>query len=156
MKKFYVDKSLYFSDPLYSDYYVAKLVNYVMRKGKKSKARKIVYKALDIVAEETKINQKDILRQAVANIAPVVEVRPKRIGGYVYQVPFEVGPERQLALSLRWLVSFAKAKKGKTMAERLAREISDAINMQGDCIKKKESIHKMAAANRAYAHFARY
>lgn len=156
VKRFYKDKSFYYSDPEYSDYYVAKLVNFVMRRGKKTTAQKIVYEAIEKSADKLKMKPRDIIKTAVQNVAPVVEVRPKRVGGRIYQVPFEVNPDRQVTLAMRWLIEFAKSRKGVPMAEKLAAELIDAVNQQGNAMKKREGIHKTAAANRAYAHFARY
>lgn len=135
-----------------------KSINYIMERGKKSVARRIFNDALNIIKERKggKVDPKEIFMKAVANVTPTIEVRPKRVGGAVYQVPSEVTPKRQNALSLRWLLGAAKGGKGKPMAERLADEILLASEGQGAAMKKKEEVHRMAEANRAFAHFARY
>ncbi len=156
VRKIVKDKSFYYSDPMYSNYYIAKLVNFVMKWGKKQTARKIVYNALDIASKELKAKPDEIITNVLANVAPSVEVRAKRVGGAVYQVPFEVSPERQITLCYRWIVDLARSRKGLPMAKKLAKELIDGFNNIGEAVKKKESVHKTAAANRAFAHFARY
>ena len=141
-------------DLIYNDPLVAKLINYIMKKGKKSIARKIVYGAFDIIKEKTKNEPLEVFKLAIKNTGPVLEVRPKRVGGATYQVPREVRGERMLALSLRWMIKAAKSKKGKPMRERLAAELIDASNNTGWSVKKREDTHRMAEANRAFAHFA--
>jgi small subunit ribosomal protein S7 len=141
-------------DPLYSNTMVAKFINYVMRRGKKSIARRIVYNTLEILKEKTKKDPVEVFEQAIKNAAPVLEVRPKRIGGATYQVPVEVRGNRRIALAMRWIIEAAKSRKGKPMHEKLAEEILEAANNTGAAIKKKENMHRMAEANKAFAHFA--
>jgi len=141
-------------DPVYQNTGVAKFINQVMRRGKKTVARKIVYGAFDIIKEKTKKEPLAIFDLAIANSTPLLEVKPKRIGGATYQVPIEVKKERGLTLAMRWLIQGAKSKKGKPMKEKLAEEIINASNNTGWAVKKKENIHRMAEANRAFAHFA--
>lgn len=141
-------------DPVYNNVKVAKFINYVMRKGKKEKARKIVYGAFEILKEKTKKNPLEIFELALKNVGPSLEVRPRRIGGATYQVPMEVKPDRKLALAMRWILQAAKAKKGKPMSEKLANELLEASQGKGVAVKKKEDTHKMAEANKAFAHFA--
>lgn len=142
-------------DLVYNSDKVAKLVNYIMERGKKNAARKIVYAALDRIKETTKAEDpSEILNQAIENVGPFMEVRSRRVGGANYQVPHEVRPERRLALALRWIIGAAKNKKGKPMNEKLAGEILAAASNEGEAVKKRENVHKMAEANRAFAHFA--
>jgi small subunit ribosomal protein S7 len=140
-------------DLVYNSENLSKFINYIMRKGKKNIARKIVYGALDIVKEKTKKEPLEAFERAIENISPFLEVRPRRVGGATYQVPVEVRGERKLALAMRWLIMSAKKKKGKPMKERLAEAIMEAVNKTGWAIKKKEDTHRMAEANRAFAHF---
>ncbi|MBQ1861988.1 MAG: 30S ribosomal protein S7 [Clostridia bacterium] len=140
-------------DPIYGSQLVSKLVNSVMYDGKKGVAQKIVYEAFDIVKEKTGKNPLEVYEQAMENIMPVLEVKAKRVGGSNYQVPMEVRPERRVTLGLRWLTTYARSRNERTMKERLANEILDAINNQGGAFKKKEDTHKMAEANKAFAHF---
>ncbi len=133
---------------------VAKLINYVMLDGKKEAARKSVYEAFDIIKEKTGDDPLVVFETAIKNVEPSVEVRSRRVGGANYQVPVEVRPERRLALALRWIVTFARKKQGMPMSERLAQEIMSAYNEEGDSFKKKEDTHKMAEANKAFAHLA--
>ncbi len=140
-------------DVKYNSVLVAKLINKVMMNGKKSVAEWIVYTAFDIIRERTGRNPVEVFEQAVQNAAPVLEVRPRRVGGATYQVPIEVPEHRRISLALRWLVNFARERSGKSMAEKLAAEIIDAANNTGATIKKKEDTHKMAEANRAFAFF---
>ncbi len=151
-KKF--KKHLIQPDPLYNDLTVAKFINQIMRKGKKTIARKIVYGAFDIIKEKTKKDPLEIFELALKNTSPLLEVKSKRIGGATYQVPVEVRGDRKLTLSMRWIIKGAKQKKGKPMKERLAGELMDAANNTGWAIKKKTDTHRMAEANRAFAHFA--
>lgn len=134
---------------------VAKLINYVMEKGHKNIARDIVYGAFDQIKTKTKQEPLEIFDQALRNSGPVMEIKTRRVGGANYQIPHEVNPERQLTLSLRWLLEFARAKKGKPMQAKLAEEIMAAAKNEGETIKRRENVHKMAEANRAFAHFAR-
>jgi len=133
---------------------VVKLVNQVMRQGKKSIARKIVSGAFDIIAEKLKKDPVEVYEQSIQNISPIVEVRSKRVGGATYQVPVEVKGNRALSLALRWVLGAARSKKGKPMTEKLAEELMLAYKKEGAAFKKKEDTHRMAEANRAFAHFA--
>jgi small subunit ribosomal protein S7 len=142
-------------DGVYNDVAVSQFINKVMKSGKKSTAQKIVYGAFDIIKEKTKKEAIEIFRQAIENASPLLEVKPKRIGGATYQVPMEVRGERRFALATKWILSAARSKKGKSMAEKLAQELMDCVNNQGNAIKKKQDTHRMAEANKAFAHFAR-
>ena len=141
-------------DPTYNSVTVAKFINQVMKKGKKTIARKIVYGAFDIIKEKNKREPMEIFDLALKNAGPILEVKPKRIGGATYQVPREVRGERKLALAFRWIIQAAKLKKGRPMKEKLAEELMNASNNTGVAIKKKEDTHRMAKANRAFARFA--
>jgi len=132
---------------------LAKLINKVMWDGKKALAEKIVYKAMDLVATQTRRNPLEVFEQAVRNTTPLLEVRPRRVGGATYQIPLEVRPERGLSLALRWLVQAARNRRGRPMFERLAAEIMDAANNHGAAVKRKEDLHRMAEANRAFVHY---
>ena len=140
-------------DPIYNDKVVAKLINNIMIDGKKSIAQKICYGAFDIIREKTGKDPLGVFEQALNNVMPVLEVKPRRVGGATYQVPVEVRPERRQALALRWLVVYARERSERTMKERLAAEIIDATNNMGGAYKKKEDTHKMAEANKAFAHY---
>ena len=133
-----------------------RFINYLMLDGKKSTARKIFTETLQIISKKVSSDPEKIFEAAIGNVKPQMEVKAKRIGGAVYQVPREVKPERQVALAFRWLLLASRAKKGAPMAQKLANELIDASNEQGSAIKKKEDTHKMAHANKAFAHFARY
>ncbi|HHT01284.1 MAG TPA: 30S ribosomal protein S7 [Firmicutes bacterium] len=140
-------------DPYFGSELVAKCINQIMLDGKKSLSERIFFDAMEIVREKTGKEPLDVFEQALKKIMPVVEVRPRRVGGATYQVPVEVRPERRLTLGLRWLTNYARNRSERTMAERLAGEILDAINDQGGAFKKREETHRMAEANRAFAHF---
>ena len=140
-------------DPLYNSKLVTKLVNNVMLDGKKGVAQKIVYDAFKTVEEKTGKNALEAFTTALENIMPVLEVKARRIGGSTYQVPMDVRPERRQTLGLRWLVTYARSRGEKTMAERLANEIVDATNSVGGAVKKREETHRMAEANKAFAHY---
>jgi len=141
-------------DPMYNDKVVAKLINKIMYDGKKSIAQKIVYGAFDIVKEKTGKDPLEVLEQALNNVMPILEVRPRRVGGATYQVPIEVEPDRKLSLGIRWLVEYSRSRKDKrTMREKLAAEILDAANNTGGAVKKREDTHRMAEANKAFAHY---
>jgi small subunit ribosomal protein S7 len=142
-------------DLLYQSELVAKLINQVMRKGKKTIASKIVYRAFELAKEKIKKEPLEILETALNNAAPLLEVRPKRVGGATYQVPVEVKGDRKITLAMRWIIGAAKSKKGKPMADKLAEELTLAYNNDGTAVKKKLDTHRMAEANRAFAHFAR-
>jgi len=141
-------------DPVYNSVRVSKFVNHIMRKGKKAKARKIVHQAFDIIKEKTKKEPLEVLDMAIGNASPRLEVRAKRIGGATYQVPIEINENRRETLAMRWIISGARQKKGNPMEQRLAKEIMDAANNSGEAIRKKENLHKLAEANKAFSHFA--
>ena len=140
-------------DPVYRSVLVTQVMNKVLQRGKKSVAEKIVYDALDIVAEKTGGDALAVVKRAVDNIKPQLEVKSRRVGGATYQVPVEVRPRRATTLSIRWLVGFARARRERTMAERLAAELLDANNSVGSAVKRKEDMHKMAESNKAFAHY---
>lgn len=140
-------------DPQYQSVTVARVINKVMTRGKKSLAQRIVYDALEMVEGRLKRDPVDVLQEAIKNATPLLEVKPRRVGGATYQVPVEVRPDRGLSLAMRWLVRAARARAGKSMAEKLAMEILDAVQKQGATIKKREDTHRMAEANRAFAHY---
>jgi small subunit ribosomal protein S7 len=141
-------------DHQYQSLKVEKLINYIMERGKKNVARTIVYDAFDKIKAVTKEEPLEVFETAMRNVAPQVEVRSRRVGGANYQVPHEVRPERKQALTFRWIIEAAKNKKGKPMAIKLADEIMAGAKNEGDAVKKRENVHKMAEANRAFAHFA--
>lgn len=140
-------------DPVYKSPVVTRLINRVMRQGKKKLAQKIVYGALQDLGEKTSKEPLEALRQAIANVSPTQEVRSRRVGGATYQVPLPVKGDRKEALAMRWLISFAKKKKGQSMIDKFASELYEAYQDKGEAVKKKEDTHKMAEANRAFAHF---
>lgn len=140
-------------DARYNSVLVTSFVNNLMKDGKKTVAFRIFYNALDIVADRTKKPGIEIFEQAMKNATPMIEVRPRRVGGATYQIPIEVRPERRRSLAIRWLVNSARARSGRSMAEKLAGEFLDASNNQGTTVKKKEDTHRMAEANRAFAHY---
>jgi len=140
-------------DPKYKNTLVTKFINNLMRKGKKSTAESILYNAIDYIEERTEQNGLEVFQKAVENVKPIVEVKSRRVGGATYQVPIEIRQNRRLALSIRWLINYAKARPEKTMAERLANELTQAAKNQGAAIKKREDTHKMAEANKAFAHY---
>lgn len=153
MRKRRAPKREVLADPIYNSKIVTKLVNRIMIGGKKGTAQKILYDAFDIVKDKTGKDAMEVFNQAYENIKPQLEIRSRRIGGGNYQVPVEVREERSQALALRWLVQYAKNRNGKGMAENLADEIIDASNNIGGAVKKREDTHKMAEANKAYAHY---
>jgi len=140
-------------DPVYKSRTIAKFINKIMKDGKKSKAEKICYECFNIIQKRTKKNPLEVFLTALENVKPTLEVRPRRVGGATYQVPVEVRPERREALAIRWIVEFARQRKGKPMKEKLADEIIQAYRGEGAAVKKKEDTHKMAEANRAFAHY---
>jgi len=162
------------ADTKYNSVKIAKFINYVMERGKKSVATRLVYSALDIIdkaapttpataatatsegGKAEKVDAKTIFETAIRNVSPIVEVKGRRIGGANYQVPMEVQEPRKTSLGMKWLIDAARAKKGKPMAEKLAAELTEAFNKQGAAIKKREDVHRMAEANKAFAHFARF
>ncbi len=140
-------------DPKYHDTLIAKFINGIMRRGKKSLAESIFYRALDLVKERTHSDPVKMFKQAMDNVKPLVEVKPRRVGGATYQVPMEVRTERKNALAIRWIIGYAKQRPEKTMEEKLSGEFMDAANNRGASIKKREDTHKMAEANKAFAHY---
>jgi len=148
-----VKKREILADPKYHDTLAAKFVNGIMRRGKKSAAEAIFYHAMDIIKEKTHSDPMKVFSQAMNNVKPLIEVRPRRVGGATYQVPVEVRPERKVALGIRWIIGFSKQRSEKTMEEKLSGELLDAANNRGAAIKKKEDTHKMAEANKAFAHY---
>ncbi len=140
-------------DPLYHSKLVTRLINNIMLDGKKGVAQKIVYGAFEIIAEKTGKEPLEVFEQAMENVMPQLEVKARRVGGSTYQVPIEVRPERKQTLGLRWITNYARARSERTMKERLANEIMDAVNGNGGAAKKREDTHKMAEANRAFAHY---
>jgi small subunit ribosomal protein S7 len=141
-------------DIKYSDILVAKFINKIMKDGKLSIARKIVYKAFDIIEKKINNSALEVFKKAIENVSPLVELRSRRIGGANYQVPVEVRPERRTALAMRWIIETARAQKGKSMEIKLAEELINAFNNTGNAIKKKQDTHRMAEANKAFAHFS--
>ena len=141
------------ADPIYHSQLVTKLINNIMYDGKKGVAQKIVYEAFDLVRERTNRDPLEVFIEAMENIMPVLEVKARRVGGATYQVPIEVRPERRQTLGLRWLTSYSRGRGERTMKERLAGEIVDAVNSTGGSVKKREDTHRMAEANRAFAHY---
>ncbi len=140
-------------DPKYKNVLVSKFINGLMAKGKKSLARRIFYDAMEIIENRAKEDPVKIFEQAMENVKPIVEVRSRRVGGATYQVPVEVRPERRRALAIRWIVGYAKSRGEKTMSQRLAGELLDAYNKRGGAFKKREDTHRMAEANKAFAHY---
>jgi small subunit ribosomal protein S7 len=153
MRKKRADKSSLKPDPKFNDVLVARFINSIMYDGKKSKARQVVYKAFEIIEDRTKKAGLEIFKKALSNTQPVIEVRSRRVGGATYQVPTEVRPERRTALAMRWIKTYARARNDKSMALKLASELISASNNEGSAVKKKEDTHKMAEANKAFAHF---
>jgi small subunit ribosomal protein S7 len=140
-------------DPRFNSVLVQMIINRMMRGGKKSTAQSVLYDALDIVAEKAKRDAMSVLEQAIFNVSPTVEVKPRRVGGSTYQVPVDVSKERGEGLAMRWILGAAASRGGRSMAERLSAELLDAANGQGTAVKKKDETHKMAEANRAFAHY---
>ena len=152
-RKGFIAKRDVLPDPMYNSKVVTKLINNVMLDGKKSVAQGIVYGAFDIIKEKEQKDPLEVFEAALENIMPVLEVKARRVGGATYQVPLEIRPERRQTLGLRWLVRYARLRNEKTMKERLANEIMDAANNTGASVKRKEDMHKMAEANKAFAHY---
>ena len=141
-------------DPVYGDLIVAKFINNLMKQGKKSLAEKIFYQSIDKIKKQGKVDDGiELFKKALENVAPVLEVKSKRIGGATYQVPIEISEARRMALAMRWIIGYSKSRKGQTMADRLAAEFLAAANNDGSAVKKKEDTHRMAEANKAFAHF---
>ena len=140
-------------DARYNSEVVETMIHHIMRRGKKSLSRRLVYDALDVVQQKASRPAMDVLDQALKNVGPVMEVRPRRVGGATYQVPMEVPGDRRLALAMRWIISAARARTGKSFSEKLSSELLDAANNQGSAVRKREEAHKMAEANRAFSHY---
>ena len=152
-RKGFIAKREVLPDPIYNNVVVTKLINNIMLDGKKGVAQKIVYDAFNIVAEKTGKDALEAFQEALENVMPVLEIKARRLGGATYQVPMEVRPERRQTLGLRWIRNFSRTRSENTMAERLAGEILDAMNSTGGAFKKKEETHRMAEANKAFAHY---
>ena len=152
-RKGHVAKRDVLPDPIYNSKLVSRLINNIMQDGKKGTAQTILYNAFDLIAEKTGREPMEVFEEAIENIMPILEVKARRIGGANYQVPVEVRPERRITLGLRWLVQYSRSRGEKTMEQRLANEIIDAANNTGASVKKREDTHKMAEANRAFAHY---
>ncbi|GAB5535609.1 MAG: 30S ribosomal protein S7 [Rubricoccaceae bacterium] len=155
MRRKQAEKRIPIPDPIYGDVTVAKFIAAIMRDGKKSIAQKLVYGSFDLIEERTGEPGVEVFRKALNNAAPLVEVRSRRVGGATYQIPIEVRPERRTSLAFRWLITFARQRGDKSMANRLAAELLAASRGEGGAVKKKDDIHRMAEANKAFAHFAR-
>jgi small subunit ribosomal protein S7 len=153
MRKRRAEKKYIKPDPKFNDVIVSKFINVLMNDGKKSAARKIIYGAFDIIEGKTKKPGLEIFKQALSNVQPIIEVRSRRVGGATYQVPSEVRPERRNALAMRWIKIYSSQRNDKTMAQKLAQELIAASNNEGSAVKKKDDTHKMAEANKAFAHF---
>ncbi len=152
-RKGYIAKREVLADPIYNSKLVTKLINKIMIDGKRGTAQKILYNAFNIVEQKTNENPMEVFEKALSNIMPMLELKARRVGGANYQVPVEVSAERRLTLGLRWLVNYARLRHENTMDQRLAAEIIDAANGTGASVKKKEDVHKMAEANKAFAHY---
>lgn len=152
-RKAHISKRKILPDPKYHDKLIAKFINKVMLHGKKSLAEGVVYGSFDLIQQKLSDDPMKVFKQALENIKPVVEVRSRRVGGATYQVPMEVRPERRISLGLRWLVDYSRARGERTMADRLAGEILDAFQNRGAAVKKRDDVHKMAEANKAFAHY---
>jgi small subunit ribosomal protein S7 len=153
MRKKSAGKRIVAPDPKYNDVLVSRFINSVLKQGKKHKARTIVYDAFDIAEQRTKNPGVDVFRKAINNVKPLLEIRARRVGGATYQIPTEVRQDRSIALAIRWLITYANDRKDKSMALKLAAEFAAAANNEGGAVKKKEDTHKMAEANKAFAHF---
>ncbi len=153
MRKRRAEKRYVKPDPKFNDILVAKFINYIMWDGKKNTAREILYDTFDIIEKKTKKPALEVFQKAVQNVQPLVEVRSRRVGGATYQVPMEVRPERRIALAFRWIKNYSRDRKDKSMAQKLAAELMAAANGDGASVKKKEDTHRMAEANKAFAHF---
>lgn len=149
-----IPKRQIFPDPKFNSILVSKFINKVMERGKKTVAQRVVYEAMEIISQKTKRDPLQVFDEAIKNVSPVVEVRSRRIGGANYQIPVEVRGDRRNTLAFRWLLEAARSKKGSPMHEKLAAELMNASKGEGDAMKKREDVHRMAEANRAFAHFA--
>lgn len=153
MRKRKAEKRRITPDPIYGDVIVSKFINDIMIDGKKNTARTIVYDAMSIMGKKSGVEPLEVFRKALQNVAPSLEVRSRRVGGATYQVPVDVREDRRIALAIRWIKNYASARRDKTMAGKLAAEFLDAFNGQGNAVKKREDTHRMAEANKAFAHF---
>lgn len=153
MRKKRAEKRYAVPDPRFNDVMVSRFINKVMIQGKKNTARNLVYNAFDIIADKMKQDPLEIFRKALGNVSPAIEVRSRRVGGATYQVPVEVREERRIALAIRWLKLYASERRDKSMASRLASELMAASNGEGSSVKKRDDVHRMAEANKAFAHF---
>lgn len=153
MRKKRAEKRKITPDPRYNDLVVSKFVNSIMLDGKKNKARKIVYDAFDIIHEKLEESPLEVFKKSISNVAPVLEIRSRRVGGATYQVPVEVREERRITLALRWIKNYSKQRREKTMAQKLANELMSAYKGEGASVKKRDDTHRMAEANKAFAHF---
>ncbi len=153
MRKRRAEKRIIKPDPEHNDVLVSKFINYMMWSGKKSTSRKIVYDSFELIEQKTKKPAVEVFKKAVNNVQPLVEVRSRRVGGATYQVPMEVRPDRRIALAFRWLRNYARDRKDKSMSSKLAAELIAASNGDGSSVKKKDDTHRMAEANKAFAHF---
>lgn len=152
-RRFRPAKRIVEPDPKYGNVQLSSFINRVMKHGKKSTARRIIYDALDLIVEKTQKDGLEVFQSAIKEISPLMEVRPRRVGGATYQVPMEVPPERRFALATRWLIAATRARSGNSFAEKLAAELIDASTGQGASVRKREESHRMAEANRAFSHF---
>jgi small subunit ribosomal protein S7 len=150
-----IKKRIKLPDVKYNSILVSDFINHIMKRGKKNAARKIMYDSFDILKKETKEEPLKVFEKAVDNVSPLLEVKPRRVGGATYQIPMEVKGERKVSLAIRWILKAARAKKGEPMRQKLAKELIDAFNNTGTAVKQKENTHRMAEANRAFAHFRR-
>ncbi len=148
------NKTIVNPDKKYNDYFISKFINYIMLNGKKTVAQDIVYGAFDYIKTKTEKDGVEVFRAAIENVSPMVEVRSKRVGGANYQVPIEVRPARRMQLAFRWIIAGARGKKGEPMMKKIADELIAAANKEGNAVKKREDVHRMAEANKAFAHFA--
>lgn len=153
MRRKRAEKRIRMPDVKYNDVLVGRFINNIMKKGKKQVAEKIVYRAFDIIAEKTKGDPLEVFTKAVNNVQPSIEVRSRRIGGSNYQIPTEIRPDRKIALAIKWLIAYSRQRGEKTMSQKLANEIMAASVGEGNAVKKKEDVHRMAEANKAFAHF---
>lgn len=153
MRKRRAEKRYIKPDPKFNDVLVSKFINYLMWDGKKTASRKVVYEAFDLIEKRTKENPLEVFKKAVNNVQPLIEVRSRRVGGATYQVPMEVRPDRRIALAFRWLRNYSRDRKERSMAEKLAGELIAAAKGEGSSVKKKDDTHRMAEANKAFAHF---
>ena len=153
MRRKQAEKRERIADRKYDDILVGRFINCIMKRGQKQRAEHIMYGALDIIQQRINDDPLEIFKKAVSNVQPVLEVRSRRVGGSNYQVPTEVRPERRTALAIKWILTYSRQKAGKSMAEKLAGELMSAANNEGSSVKKKEDVHRMAEANKAFAHF---